>query len=101
MPPRNPLTIQWTASAWADLDGIADYLLSEAMAFADVEEYVKRIYNAPVHLAAFPGAGKPGRMPGTREWLVKDTPYALIYAVHSDKVRILRVMHGRRQFPAP
>lgn len=99
MSPRNPLSIQWTESAWADLEGIADYLLSEALAFNLVGENVKRIYNAPAHLAAFHGAGKPGRIPGSREWLVKDTPYALIYAVHNDKVRILRVMHGSRQFP--
>jgi toxin ParE1/3/4 len=46
----------------------------------------------------FPGAGKPGRLPDTREWLVKKTPYALIYTVRDDKALILRVMHGSRRF---
>ena len=80
------------------MDGITDYLLGETMAFDAVEEYVRRIFKAPEYLATLPGAGKPGRMPNTREWLVKGTPYALIYTVRDDKVRILRVMHGSRQF---
>ena len=99
MPLRSPLPIQWTESAWEDLDGISDYLLGEGLSFDAVEAYVKRIFKAPEHLATLPGAGKPGRMQGAREWLVKDTPYTLIYDLPTGKVRILRVMHGGRQFP--
>lgn len=97
MSPRDPLSIEWAQSAWEDLDGITDYLRDEGLAFEDVEEYVKRLYTAPAHLSRLLGAGKPGRMPSTREWLVKGTPYALIYHVSSDSVQILRVMHGSRQ----
>ena len=93
---RSPLSIQWTESASEDLDGIADYLLGESLPFETVEEYVKRIFTAPEHLATLPGAGKPGRVPNTREWLVQDTPYALIYRVLPDRIQILRVMHGSR-----
>lgn len=96
---RKPLPVKWTESAWEDLDGISDYLLGEGVSFEAVEEYVKRIFKAPEHLTTLPGAGKPGRMPGTREWLVKDTPYALIYVEHDSKVHILRIMHGSRRFP--
>ncbi len=99
MSPRKPLPIEWTESAWEDLDGISDYLLGEGVPFEAVEDYVKRIYKAPQHLATLPGAGKPGRVPNTREWLVKDTPYALIYRELVGRVQILRVMHGSRQFP--
>lgn len=99
MSPRNLLPIEWTESASEDLDGIADYLLGESLPFDAVEDYVKRIYKAPEHLATLPGAGKPGRVPNTREWLVKDTPYALVYRVKDNFVQILRVMHGSRQFP--
>ena len=99
MSPHKSLPIKWTESAWEDMDGITDYLPAEGMAFEAVEEYARRIFKAPEHLAVFPGAGKPGRMPDTRELIVKNTPYALIYTVRDDKVRILRVMHGSRQFP--
>lgn len=99
MSPRSPLPFEWTKSAGEDIEGIADYLLGESLAFEAVNDYVERIYKAPEHLATLPGAGKPGRMPNTREWLVKDTPYALIYRVKDNVVQILRVMHGNRQFP--
>ncbi len=99
MSPRNLLPIEWTESTWKDLDGITDYLLGEGVAFEAVEDYVKRIFKAPEHLAALPGTGKPGRVQGTREWRVKNTPYTLIYDVCDGKIRILRVMHDSRQFP--
>lgn len=99
MSPGKTLPIQWTESSWEDLDGISDYPLAEGVTFEAVEEYVQRIFNAPEHLSTLPGAGKPGRVQGTREWLVKDTPYALIYDLPTGKVRILRVMHGSRRFP--
>lgn len=99
MSPRNPLPIEWTETASEDLEGIADYLLGERLPFDTVEDYVKRIYTAPQHLATLPGAGKPGRVPDTREWLVQDTPYALIYDLPPGRVRVLRVMHSSRQFP--
>lgn len=81
------------------MDGIVDYLLGESLPFDSVEDYVKHIYTAPEHLTTLPGAGKPGRVPDTREWLVKDTPYALIYDLAPGRVRVLRVMHSSRQFP--
>jgi len=99
MSPRKPLFIQWTESAWADLDSITDYLLAEGLTLEAVEGYAKRIFMAPEHLAVFPGAGKPGRVPGTREWRVRNTSYALVYAVREEQVAILRVMHDSRLFP--
>lgn len=99
MSPRNPLPIEWTESSWEDLAGIADYLLGEGAPFEVVEDYIKRIFKAPERLSTFPGAGKPGRMPNTREWLVKDTPYAPVSRELIGTVQILRVMHSSRQFP--
>ncbi len=94
-----PLPLEWTEPAAEDIDGIIDYLLGESMTFEAVEDYVKRIYTAPEALSTLPGAGKPGRMAGTREWMVTGTPYALMYRVLPDRIQILRVMHGRRLFP--
>ena len=99
MSPRSPLPVEWTEAAAEDLGGILDYLLDEKLPFAAVEDYVARIYNAHGEFAALPGAGKPGRAPGTREWRVKDTPYELVYRVRTGRVQILRVMHDSRQFP--
>ena len=98
MPVHNTLSIEWTEATSADMDNISVYLLGENLDYAIVQEYVKRIFKAPEHLAIFPGAGKPGRMSGIREWRVKNTPYALVYRVLSDRIQILRIMHDSRLF---
>ncbi len=99
MSPLDSSPVKWTESAWEDLNSIADYLLSEGVVYETANAFLKRIFKAPEHLAAFPGAGKPGRLPGTREWRVKGAPYALIYVMRDSKVHILRVIHDRRRFP--
>ena len=49
-------------------------------------------------LAIFPGRGRRGRHPGTRE-LVTISPYIIVYeADHSGEVWILRIWHGARPF---
>jgi len=82
------------------LGGIADYLLAQGVDVETMDNFLKRLFKAPEYLVAFPGAGKPGRVPNTREWRVAGTSYTLIYVVHDDTVHILRVMHDSRRFPA-
>jgi len=49
-------------------------------------------------LAIFPGRGRRGRHPGTRE-LATISPYIIVYeADHSGEVWILRIWHGARPF---
>ena len=45
-----------------------------------------------------PHLGRPGRVAGTREFVVSGTPFILVYQVQSDSVRILRVLHGAQQW---
>jgi plasmid stabilization system protein ParE len=43
--------------------------------------------------------GRPGRVIDTRELVIDRTPYIAAYRITGDKVRILRVLHGARQWP--
>jgi toxin ParE1/3/4 len=43
--------------------------------------------------------GRPGRVPGTRELVVTDTPYAVAYIANADRVVVLAVPHGARTWP--
>jgi plasmid stabilization system protein ParE len=46
-----------------------------------------------------PALGRPGRILGTRELVVPDTPYLVPYQIKIDEVQILRVFHGSRKRP--
>lgn len=46
-----------------------------------------------------PGIGRAGRIDGTRELVVQGLPYIACYAVTDQAMTILRVLHGRQQWP--
>lgn len=89
-------SIYWTPEATQDREHIYDWIEAEnPSAAADLDEMFER-KSAP--LAAHSAMGRPGRVAGTRE-LVVHRNYILIYDVAGDNVRILRVLHARRQWP--
>jgi toxin ParE1/3/4 len=46
-----------------------------------------------------PALGRPGRVAGTRELVISRTPFILVYRIDDDAIRILRFLHGARQWP--
>ncbi len=50
-------------------------------------------------LAAFPMSGKVGRVPGTREWVISNTPFIAAYAIDKADIVILAIYHGAQQWP--
>jgi toxin ParE1/3/4 len=51
-------------------------------------------------LAQFPLMGRVGRVEGTRELMIVNTPYFVIYGLKENTVEILRVLHTSRRYPA-
>ncbi len=43
-------------------------------------------------------AGRQGNALGTREWVVTNTPYLIVYRLHDDTVEILRVWHTKQNW---
>ncbi|MFN4090551.1 MAG: type II toxin-antitoxin system RelE/ParE family toxin [Alphaproteobacteria bacterium] len=89
--------VRWSASARAGLLEISRYL-ADRNPYAG-ERIVARLLVRAVDLATNPSQGRPGRVAGTRELVVTGTPYLLVYRVTATYVEILRVLHGRRQWP--
>jgi addiction module RelE/StbE family toxin len=92
------LRLIWSKAALRDLDEVAAYIAndSEQAAYAVAE----RIDKEAKLLSRFPRSGRIGRIAGTRERIVGRTPYLLVYRISSGRIRILRVYHGARKWPA-
>jgi toxin ParE1/3/4 len=56
-----------------------------------------RIREAADRLTAHPHVGRPGRVAGTRELIVR--PYITAYRVGEEEIEILRVLHHARDWP--
>jgi len=90
--------IEWTEQAARQLDQAHDYIaLSNSEAVA--AQITMRIVTGIQRLAAFPMSGRPGRVPGTRELIISDTPFIAAYAIEKARIVILAVYHGAQQWP--
>lgn len=77
-----------------DLEEILDYIALDNPAAA--ERVYRAIEAAAQKLPQFPGLGRKGRHPETRELSVPGLPYLIVYHTSPDAVTILAVFHGAR-----
>jgi toxin ParE1/3/4 len=89
--------IRWLDQAVTDLKAVRSYIAEDNPTAAG--EVAQRIRQAVGLLSDYPAAGRPGRVPNTRELVVTGTPYILPYRVRAGAVEILRVLHGVRKWP--
>ncbi|CDM60681.1 MULTISPECIES: type II toxin-antitoxin system mRNA interferase toxin, RelE/StbE family [Rhizobium] len=91
------MKLVWAQYALDDRDAIFSYIEKEnPRAAAHVDEAIVR---AARRLLEFPESGRPGRITGTREFVIPHTPYIAAYVVKIDRIRILRVLHGAQMWP--
>jgi toxin ParE1/3/4 len=82
---------------WEDLEEARRYIMQDDPQAA--KRVRKAILSTVEHLAELPHLGKPGRVAGTRERVIPDTPNVAAYTVIGDHVEILSVIHGARRWP--
>ncbi len=58
-----------------------------------------RILKAVELLQTHPGMGRPGRVLGTRELVVSDTPYIIPYRMRQERLELIAIFHGRQKWP--
>ena len=91
------MRLVWTRLASQDRAQIRDYIAQDNVAAAlSLDELISE--NAD-RLIEQPGIGRLGRVTGTREWVVHKN-YVLVYDTVGDAVRILRLLHAARRWPA-
>lgn len=86
----------WTRPALADLDEAQTYIAKENPAAATL--VANRVWDASKKLCDNPEIGRSGHVPETREFVVGQTPYLIVYRVHNDSIQILRLWHGRQNW---
>lgn len=88
--------LEWKSAAIADLMAIVDYISDDNQdaALALLEE----IQGKTSRLAIHPKSGRPGRVDGTRELVVRAN-YIVIYAETPAMVTVLRVLHAAQMWP--
>jgi toxin ParE1/3/4 len=62
-------------------------------------ELILGIRSATALLVRHPAAGRPGRIAGTREFVVEGAPYIIPYRARPGSIELIRVLHGARRRP--
>ena len=91
------MRVKWIRRALLDLEEVEAYIAQDNPAAA--AETVLGIARAVTLLQEQPGLGRAGRVPGTRELVVPDTPFIVPYCVKDNIVQVLRVYHASRRWP--
>ncbi len=88
------MRLVFSDAAKSDLNAIFDYIAAENQAAAAL--VLQAVMAATAQLQEFPQSGRAGRVPETRELVMGNLPYILVYGVMQDAVVIFAVFHGAR-----
>jgi toxin ParE1/3/4 len=91
------MMIKWLDDAIYDLQALRQYIAQDKPIAAN--RLAKQILKAVNLLSDFPSMGRPGRILGTRELIVSNTPYIIPYRVKNNFIEILRVLHAAMKWP--
>ena len=91
------MNVVWTKSSVSDLVHIREYIEIENPTASS--KIANLILETVEQLIEFPNLGRPGRVRGTRELVISNTPYLIPYRIQNEEIQLLRVLHGRQDYP--
>ena len=91
------MQVRWTLNALENLNDAVEYIAADNIKAS--AEVAQRIWDAAQMLARQPGVGRPGKVSGTREFVIPGLPYIMQYVGKEGVVIILRVMHTSMRVP--
>jgi len=93
------MLIKWSDAADNALAEILAYFISIAEEESG-KSIVSQLIKSAGRLARYPLSGRPGRLQGTREIILRKLPYILVYRIVSpERVEIARALHTSRLWP--
>lgn len=91
------MKIKWLRKALRNLEIAYEYIYANDPEAA--RQTIVRIRDAVAQLEQYPSMGRHGRVAGTRELVIVNTPYLVIYRVKEETIQIIRVLHASRKYP--
>lgn len=91
------MIIRWLENARFDLQALQQHIALDNSLAAN--RMAKHIFNTVNLLSEQPALGRHGRIPHTRELIISNTPYIVLYQVKNNTIEILRIFHAARQWP--
>lgn len=92
------MKVVWSRRAIRHLVSLREFIAKDSEQNATL--VAERILDAIDRLQSHPHMGRPGRVLGTRELVVPNTPYVIPYRVRRDRLELVAVFHGRQKWPA-
>jgi toxin ParE1/3/4 len=92
------MNIKWSKEALQDLQSLHRYIAKDNQVAAEKTAMVV-VKAVETILPVNPEIGRPGRVIGTRELVIKSTPYIVPYRIKLGVIQVLRVYHGARKWP--
>jgi len=92
------MNILWSPEAVNDLMSLRAYIAADNPAAAR-KVALHIMHNIEQLLPDNPQLGRPGRVPGTRELVIPNTPFIVPYRLQRNTMQILRIYHGSRRWP--
>ena len=86
--------IRWTAEASDQLEAAVKHIQQDNPTAA--RNVAQAVIERIEQLATFPGLGRPGEVPGTRELV--SPPYVVVYRSTEEIVEILHIWHGAQDW---
>jgi toxin ParE1/3/4 len=90
--------IEWSESALSDLKAISEYIEQDRN-LETANRVSRTIYEVVRSLRTMPYRGRYGRLDNTRELVIPQLPYIIVYQVLEDRVAVLNIVHGVRKWP--
>ena len=92
------MTLIWSPEAQQDLRDLRAFIAQDNPAAA--KRVVTRIITlVRQQLTSNPGIGRIGRVAGTRELVIANTPFIVPYRIRDEHIDILRIYHAARMWP--
>ena len=92
------MSLVWSPEALQDLADIRAFISQDNPDAA--KALVARIVRlVGAQLPDNPGIGRTGRVPGTRELVIANSPFVVPYRVRDEYIDVLRVYHASRMWP--